>query len=64
MHDKKHAISAFNKTSLALSDDVELLKKQLKMDSFNYVDIASIQAWEASLGEWPLLAEWDTWSKD
>lgn len=63
MYDNKQAILAFNQTSLALSDDVELLKKQLKTNSFNYVDIASIQAWEASLAEWPLLAEWEAWSK-
>lgn len=46
-----------------LSDDIKSLESQLKMNTFGYVDIAAEQAWKKALNQWPLLAEWDMWSK-
>ena len=46
-----------------LADDIKSLESQLKTSTFDYVDIAAEQAWEKALNEWPLLAEWDVWSK-
>ncbi len=63
MYDRKDVPSVLNGSDLVLSDDIKSLKKQLKTDSFDYIDIASMQAWKKSLREWPLLAEWDVWSK-
>lgn len=50
-------------SSVMLSDDIESLKKELNTGAFNYIDIASVEIWKKYLEEWPLLAEWDAWSK-
>jgi len=50
-------------SSVMLSDDIESLKKELNTGAFNYIDIASVEIWKTYLEEWPLLAEWDAWSK-
>ena len=50
-------------SSVMLSDDIESLKKELNTGAFNYIDIASVEIWKKYLDEWPLLAEWDAWSK-
>lgn len=46
-----------------LSDDIASLKRNIKTGSFDYIDIASLTAWQEALKEWPLLAEWDAWSQ-
>ena len=48
---------------LVLTDDIESLRQNLAGDTFDYVDIASVEAWHKSLKEWPLLNEWHEWSK-
>lgn len=56
-----------NKTTSLLkskADDIASLKSQLDTGSFDYVDIASLEAWERALEQWPLLAEWNRWSKE
>lgn len=63
MYDKKSSDLLVKRTDLMLSDDVFSLKKQLETGDFDYVDIASVQAWKRSLAEWPLLNEWNEWSK-
>lgn len=50
-------------SSVMLSDDIESLKKELNTGAFNYIDIASVEIWKKYLEEWPLLAEWEAWSK-
>lgn len=57
-------VEKINKGSgLVLSDDIESLKKQIKVEALDYVDVASLQAWGKALQTWPLLAEWHVWSK-
>lgn len=63
MYVNKDDISGVGHAELMLSDDIKALKKQLKTSVFDYVDIASLQAWKTSLDEWPLLKEWNEWSK-
>ncbi len=46
-----------------LSDDIASLKRNIKTGSFDYIDIASLTAWQEALKQWPLLAEWDAWSQ-
>ncbi|HLR12055.1 MAG TPA: BcsR/BcsP family cellulose biosynthesis protein [Burkholderiaceae bacterium] len=46
------------------ADDVRVLIAHLKLDSFTYVDIAAIREWERALEQWPLLSEWNNWSKN
>lgn len=62
MHSNKNT-PLTHKSGGMISDDIKSLKKHLKTGSFDYIDITSLQAWEKSLQEWPLLAEWDVWSK-
>lgn len=63
MDDNKTAVKISKDSQLVLSDDIESLQKQLKIESLDYVDIASLQAWEKALKTWPLLAEWHGWDK-
>lgn len=63
MNDSNKAERADKDSELVLSDDIESLKKQIKVETLDYVDVASLQAWEKALQTWPLLAEWHVWSK-
>jgi|LSQX01.2.fsa_nt_gb hypothetical protein len=56
-------LKALNTIDVVLYDDIQSLKRNINTDSFTYVDIASFNAWQESLQEWPLLAEWDAWSQ-
>lgn len=62
MYANKDDTTAIGHADLMLSDDIDSLKQHLKTGVFDYVDIASVQAWKKSLNEWPLLKEWDEWS--
>lgn len=43
-------------------DDLKSLLQHLDIGSFSYVEISSLEAWQAALEKWPLLAELDAWS--
>lgn len=58
-------MTALNITAVVESeaDDIRSLMNQLDTGDFSYVDIAVVEAWHQALEQWPLLAEWDQWSK-
>lgn len=58
-------MTALNITAVVESeaDDIRSLMNQLDTGDFSYVDIAVVEAWQQALEQWPLLAEWDQWSK-
>lgn len=43
------------------SDDVAALVRHLGLESFEYMDVASMNARERALAAWPLLAECHAW---
>jgi len=45
------------------ADDIQSLSYCLGLSDFDYQDILSQEAWQKSLKKWPLLQEWDLWSK-
>lgn len=63
MHDNVTDAWGLTTEKLVLTDDIESLRQKLAGDTFDYVDIASVQAWHKSLKQWPLLNEWHEWSK-
>lgn len=63
MHDNETDVKERTAEKLVLTDDIESLRQNLAGDTFDYVDIASVETWHKSLKEWPLLNEWHEWSK-
>lgn len=63
MYDNETDVKERTAEKLVLTDDIESLRQNLAGDTFDYVDIASVEAWHKSLKEWPLLNEWHEWSK-
>lgn len=57
-------VTNFSELVKSEADDIRTLTSHLDTGDFSYVDIALVEAWREALEQWPLLAEWNTWSKE